>query len=87
MPGPPGLPPPPSQAVTCYTCLTQVAQGDDITDGQPLLTKHADANCTRTDCPHKTDAIETARRHRSATQGDLESIKRRLDALENARKP
>ena len=74
--------PQPSQAVICYTCHDKVAEGDDITDGQPLLTKHADKSCIRSDCPHKTDAIETAKRHRSATQGDLESIKRRLDALE-----
>jgi hypothetical protein len=83
MPGSPApIPSSPSQAVICYTCHDKVAEGDDIADGQPLLTKHADKSCARSDCPHKTDAIETAKRHRGATQGDLESIKRRLDTLE-----
>ena len=42
-------------AVSCYTCVTTVWEGDTApTDGQPILTTYANQSCTRPDCPHRS---------------------------------
>lgn len=79
--------PAPTIQVVCYACTKVVAEGDDIADGQPLLTKYADASCTRTHCPNKTEAVETARRHRALSQDGLLDLARRVEALERERRP
>jgi hypothetical protein len=85
MSGPAPLPDAPNMVVTCYTCVTAVAMGNDITDGQPHLTEYADRSCKRDDCPHKTAAVEARKRQQPATLADLDALKTRVSALE--RKP
>lgn len=54
-------------SVNCYTCGRCVWEGGrhdqgqlvdvPFEDGQEVLTAHADASCTRTDCPHTTASV------------------------------
>lgn len=71
----------PDYAVTCYTCLTKVWEGNDPpADGQVVLTAHADKTCRREECPHRTTAIEAAKRKQAAT--DLDALAARVAKLE-----
>ncbi len=82
-------------AVVCRTCLVAVWQGNEPVepDGQVLLTAYADSAPGRecpskvTDCPHKTAAVEAAKKRRPATLGDLETLRAQLTALEAKVRP
>ena len=76
----------PQYGVSCRTCAKTIWEGDDQPDnGQTIATEWADRRCRRKDCPHTTDAIRAAHRHRPVTFADLEPILDRLAALEGNR--
>lgn len=75
-----------AHVVSCRKCAAIVYGADTPpADGQLLLTRYADPNCKEADCPHKTVQIETQRKTRPATIGDLEDLKSRVEKLEPKR--
>lgn len=50
--------PAPAYAVTCYTCIRKIWEGDtQPPDGTAILTAWANANCKRSDCRATTKAL------------------------------